>query len=211
MQLKHTDEHESIIGYTIEVYKDFGVHTPSDLDVSRRAILNLIDAPGRLIDLGCGCGYFLSYLVQNSIHRIVPYGVDIDEISIDQAQELVLPHYRENFFVADIEQFVFSIKFDYIIVNPLYIGNNFVRSFEYYYKNLNPGGKLVLMITNDTLPRMKDWTSIWSFLSSKNLRWVQMNPLTLGFVVKNHVTESHDLETPIRVKDLLKLGGSHVS
>jgi 16S rRNA G1207 methylase RsmC len=207
MSLKTIDEHSSIVGYTKEVYQKFGVNSPDDLDQSRRVVLNLIDHDGKIIDLGSGNGWFLKYLVERSLHNLTPYGVDISEEAINEAKTEVFPDHAKNFKVADIEKYKLTTGFDYIIVNPLYTGRDFIEHFEKYYANLNVGGKLILMITNDTLERMEDWCEVWDFLRYKNLKWVQMNPLSYGVAVKHDVIEEKGLESNIKVRDLLNLGG----
>ena len=205
MSLKVTDRHSSIEGYTIDVYKRFGVNSPDDLDLSRRPILNLIDHMGKVIDLGSGCGWFLKYLVENSIHNLDPYGIDIEPESIREAKEIVFPEYADNFEVADIEEYALFGNFDYIIVNPLYVGLEFPMIFEHYWNHLNPHGKLILMITNDTLVRMIDWKGLWDFLRHRNLKWYQTNPLTIGYITKHGVTVDKQLNSPVSIKDLLSI------
>ena len=201
MSLK-TGDHDSIVGYTEAVYKSFGVMSPDDLDKSRFIFLQLISHPGKIIDLGCGCGWFLKYLVDRSVHRIEPFGVDISQEAIDEAKK-IFPEYVANFVVGDIQDVPLPGGVDYIVVNPLYLGIDFAEHYARFWSNLNEGGKLLLMITNDTLARMSEWKELWRFLKEKNLKWVQMDPLTYGYIAKNEVLEKEGLQTQFRIRDLL--------
>ena len=197
------DLHSSIEGYTISVYNKFGVKSPDDLDHSRYMFLQLINHPGKIIDLGCGCGWFLKYLVERSVHKLEPFGVDIDAESIREAQEIVFPEYKDNFSCSDIQDIVLDSKFDYIIVNPLYLGVDFAKHYEKLWNSISDRGMMILMITTDTLERMTNWKGLWRFLKKKNLSWVQTNLLTHGYVTKNCVREEKDLRNSIRVSELL--------
>lgn len=81
--------------------------------------LSLIDHDGRVLDLGCGNGLLLRHLVKRSKFKLEPYGVDFIRESIEQARELILPEYRDNFILMNIAEYPLEEEYyDYIFFDP---------------------------------------------------------------------------------------------
>ncbi len=102
--------------------------------------------PGKVIDLGCGDGSLLKFLVKECPYALIPYGVDFLEQSILIAKKEILPEFSNNFFTGNILNFdIGTFKPNYIIVNPFYVleedRKNFIRKS---FKALGKNGKLIL-------------------------------------------------------------------
>lgn len=74
---------------------------------------------GRILDLGCGNGLMLKYVVSRSPHALIPYGVDLMPESIAQARQIVLPEFADNFSVGNVADYAFADSpYEYIFVGP---------------------------------------------------------------------------------------------
>jgi len=81
--------------------------------------LRLIPRSGKVLDLGCGNGLLLCHLVRHSPHKLIPYGVDFIEESIEQAKTLILPEYADNLAVGNIAEYPFAdAPYDFILFDP---------------------------------------------------------------------------------------------
>lgn len=110
------------------------------------AFLDLFDKSGDVLDLGCGNGALLAFLVSNSPASLRPYGVDFLEESIREAKDVVLPGFAANFSTSSVDDFNPDAKrFRYVITSPDY---TFETDSENYVRKcfgwVEPIGKLVL-------------------------------------------------------------------
>jgi Methyltransferase domain len=67
---------------------------------ARRPIVEAIDGPGALLDIGCANGYLLESIVRWSAHPIEPYGLDFAPKLVALARKR-LPQWSDRFFVGD--------------------------------------------------------------------------------------------------------------
>lgn len=117
--------------------------------------LPLIDRGGKIIDLGCGNGMLLKFLLQFSGHHLMPYGIDLNKEAIQQAKTDVLPEYADNFAAGNIKDYGFREgPFDIIISSPFYsLGNP--KDFTKKCMNaLKPKGKLIYFFYYDVFRRL---------------------------------------------------------
>lgn len=101
-------EHENeynISGHPALPYNTFMVFT------------KLIHRNGKIIDLGCGNGVLFAFY--NKKFKLIPYGVDFLEKSIENAKKEIVPEFKDNFKVKNLIDYEFEDgKFDFIITNP---------------------------------------------------------------------------------------------
>lgn len=115
--------------------------------------LPLIDRNGKIIDLGCGNGMLLKFLIEFSSKSLECYGVDINEKAIKEAK-ILLPIFQSNFIVDDVRKVELGKKpYDIIITNPFYAHPNLA---DYVYKCINgltDAGKLIFRVHDDVLKK----------------------------------------------------------
>ena len=113
----------------------------SYLDSKSRHLFQLVQKPGRLLDVGCGNGEFLKF-ARN--HGWDVTGIDFDEKAITEAGSSGLDVRLGSIEVIDSEE-----KFDFIclshVIEHVYDPAEFVRSC---YSRLNDGGVLWLETPN---------------------------------------------------------------
>ena len=100
----HSDNLEKLLEYWIQ---------------NRQPIVQAICQAGRFLDIGCANGFLLVCLMRWNDFQITPYGIDIDEHSIEAARVL-LPEYPNHFVQVPLEHFFvpsnfgFPEDFDYV-------------------------------------------------------------------------------------------------
>lgn len=113
--------------------------------------LPLIDRDGKILDLGCGNGMLLQFLLEFSQHKLTPYGVDHTFKAVTQASTEILPEFKNNFEHGDVNNYNFRKgPFDIIIANPFY-SNNKKEFTDKCLSNLYHDGRLIYRIHNDVL------------------------------------------------------------
>ncbi len=138
-----------------------------------RAFSEQIDKDGKVLDLGCGNGLMLKYLMFTSGYKLIPYGVDFMESSIKQAKEILHPQYAKNFVVDNISDYSFKagpFNFIFAIIHHIYPGDR-KEYLEKTKKNCKKEGKIIFYEYGDVLkaenyswvgefPELKDWKLI---------------------------------------------------
>lgn len=121
----------------------------SNADAQRRAysrLCKLFDRDGAVLDLGCGDGRLLAYLLRESGRALAPFGVDFLAESIELARVEVLPEHAASFAVENVDEFdPGALRFAYVITAPCYVVPT--RQPAYLQRCLGwlqPGGRLVL-------------------------------------------------------------------
>jgi len=162
-------------------YKDYGFHNDApthNMGYQLHELISLLDKTKNrfILDLGCGNGYLVNYLLNNGYNA---YGTDASEKGIEIAKKSHL----ERFFVQDLSVDTLpaelqKIPFDTIIstevIEHLYNPEAFIN----FCKNqLKPGGELIITtpyhgyLKNLTLSILDKWDS-------------HMDPLWLGGHIK---------------------------
>lgn len=114
--------------------------------------LPLIDRDGKIMDLGCGNGMLLAFLMKFSGHELEPYGIDCKPKPIGQARGEILPEYERNFRVAHISEYDYAEgPFDIIIANPFHVDLGIDAFTQRCLSHLIQGGRLVYRIHDDVL------------------------------------------------------------
>ena len=119
--------------------------------------LSLINGDGKIIDLGCGNGLLLRHIVTKSRYRLIPYGVDFIEESINQARELILPEYRDNFIASNIVDVDLGKgEYDFILFDPTHVHiDDHLQVLEKVLKACRPGGRIIFYTYKDMLRILK--------------------------------------------------------
>jgi SAM-dependent methyltransferase len=138
--------------------RHFDSHVPeysvARLTFAARAIAERTDAESSLVDLGCGAGNILSYLVESTPVRDV-VGVDVSERLLERCSELVqCPVHRGSILDEDLPAII-GRTFDVAVVAAVLhhlIGRTRAGSRAYAraalrnsLRLLNPGGHLVIV------------------------------------------------------------------
>ena len=115
--------------------------------------LPLIDRPGDIMDLGCGNGMLLRFLMEFSGQKLIPHGVDINIHALMQAKEKILKKYSNNFSFGRIENYDLKNQaFDILIANPFYVPDEKKKQFvEDCFESINIDGRLIFRVHEDTL------------------------------------------------------------
>ncbi|MFC1716716.1 class I SAM-dependent methyltransferase [Candidatus Poribacteria bacterium] len=108
---------------------------------------------GKVVDLGCGNGLMLRYLMEHTSFTLIPYGVEFLEPSIRQAREIIHPEYKPHFIVCNIVDYEYKdAPFDFVFANPHYIHPEDMAGFLYsVLSNCADGGRVVFYTYHDAL------------------------------------------------------------
>ncbi len=134
-----------------------------------RAFTAEIDRNGKVLDLGCGNGLMLQYLILTCGYKLIPYGVDFMELSIKQAREIIHPQYPKNFVVANVINYSFQDgPFDFIFVPLHHIHpDDRINYLNKIKKSCQKKGKIIFYEYADALQAEKEnW--IGGYLELKN-------------------------------------------
>ncbi len=148
--------------------------------------LHLINQDGKIIDLGCGNGMLLKYASQFSGHKLIPFGIDISEMALEQAVNEIFPNHKENFHLVDVNQYGFAQgKFNLIITNPFY-AKDMGELTDKCLDNLEPGGRIIYRVHDDVLRinRIQSLDEV-SALKGYNMKTSNGNWLVFGVIDKN--------------------------
>lgn len=129
-------------------YKDYGFYTndPSHAFFYLQApLLSLLDKNANrcLLDLGCGNGYFVNYLLKQGYNA---YGTDASENGISIAQK----EYPDRFFLQDLStgklpKQLQGLQFDTIlsteVIEHLYDPEGFI---DFCKQSLQPNGEIII-------------------------------------------------------------------
>lgn len=144
-----------------------------------QAILDVVDRPGSILELGCGNGLLLRYLHDHSPHQLNCCGVDINESAIRVAQSEVFPEQPQSFCSGDIRTYEPRPGQHAIIVtNPLYAdpgyyeqqngqiprvsGEGFITQYiERCLAGLEKGGRLILFCYAEQLRQIAPFRPIF--------------------------------------------------
>lgn len=159
-----------------ELYRQNGYLTPP-YDIYE-GFLRLVDQAGRIVDLGCGNGMLLRYLLDHSPHALTPFGLDLDPRCISIARSSVFPEFAGNFFVGDLRNVNFiGSPFQTVLANPvcanpafyeqndgrtkyLYRDSSIYRFVRDCYQQVGAGGRLILFCYEEEVRGIPDFASI---------------------------------------------------
>jgi len=113
----------------------------------------LIQKDGKIIDLGCGNGLLLHYLIKKNPYSLVPFGIDFIDLSIEQAKKIIFPSYAHNFFAKNLLEYDFAQgPFDFILFDPYHLHSNDLSSFiQKLLHHCAANGKIIFYAYPDEL------------------------------------------------------------
>ena len=142
-----------------------------------------IDRDGKVLDLGCGNGLMLKHLIIHTKRKLIPYGVDFLKESINQAREIILPEYAENFVVDNIVEYDYdNTPYDFIFFDPYDIHpEDTPKVLEDILRALSPKGKLICYTYRDVLNSYGyGWVGEFPHLEELELRRIDHPEVSLG-------------------------------
>jgi cyclopropane fatty-acyl-phospholipid synthase-like methyltransferase len=156
-------------------------------DTLYRAFAEQIDKNGKVLDLGCGNGLMLKYLISTSGYKLVPYGADFMEKSIWQAKNILFPEYADNFKNCNVVDYNFKEgPFDFIFtfINHVYPAQR-KKYIEKIIKSCKRGGKIIFYEYADVL-RAKSYSWVGDIPEINGWKLVRKDypELSLGILSK---------------------------
>ena len=136
---------------------------------------------GRIVDLGCGYGYFSNVLAVTSIRREV-LGVDLDANRIEKARRSIGKRSGINFLQQEISGWSIPTCEGIAMVDLLHYFPSPVQDelLDRCYCSLAPGGKLLLREV-DVRPRLKFWFNYLHEWLLTRINFTQSNTRGLFF------------------------------
>ena len=136
------------------------------------AFCEQIDRNGKMLDLGCGNGLMLKYLIQTTQYKLIPFGIDFMKKSIEQAKKIIHPQYAQNFVFGNLinyDLYFKKTKFDFIFtfLSHLYPADRKIL-LKKIRKSCRKGGKIIFYEYSDVIkalhyswvgqfPELKNW------------------------------------------------------
>lgn len=153
-------------------------------DINYGAFREQINKDGKVLDLGCGNGLMLKYLMATSGFKLIPYGADFMEKSIKQAKEILFPEYADNFDLCNVADYTFEKgPFDFIFTfishvhtsqRKKYIGN--------VVKSCKKGGRIIFYEYRDVIEASKI-QCVGDSPELKNIKTERRNYPTVSFAI----------------------------
>lgn len=123
--------------------------------------------PYRLLDVGCGEGVLLHYLVRDELERYV--GLDWSEVAVRRAAERYRDLPLADFSAAAAEEYVSRCdeRFEVVVINEvLYCCPDPLEVFKAYSRLVRDGGVLILSICDAQL-------ALWQLIERVHHRWLK--------------------------------------
>ncbi len=140
--------------------------------IKYKKIISLIKNPKKILDVGCGDGFFDELLIKNFDCEV--YGIDISRKILNAAKRRGIKTIKH-----DLNKFPWPIKekFDYIvagdIIEHLYDGTSFVKECR---RLLKKGGKLII-----STPNINSYHNRFLILIGKYPLWMDYAPNKTGY------------------------------
>ncbi|MEZ5082183.1 MAG: class I SAM-dependent methyltransferase [Bacteroidales bacterium] len=149
-----------------------GWYNTNDQFKTYDAFLSLIDKSGNIIDLGCGNGMLLKYLIDNSSFKLIPHGVDFLIKSVNEAK-LSFPKFSDNFSAENVFNFrSANKKFNYVLTSLSYVHFDHMHQYFLNCKELlNANGRLILY-EYDGSPYLKSIKDILKKFLVENVKYI---------------------------------------
>lgn len=148
-----------------------------------KAFVTEIDKDGKVLDLGCGNGLMLKYLMLTSGYKLIPFGVDFMKLSIKQAKEIFHPQYKDNFTINNVINYSFvKSPFDFIFVPLHHIHLDDRKKYLIKIKkNCKKNGKIIFYEYKDVLSAIKqDWVGEYQELKNWKLKRKDYPGVSIG-------------------------------
>jgi hypothetical protein len=97
-------------------------------EAARRPIVEAIDGPGTLLDVGCANGLLMESIVAWSDHSVEPYGLDFASGLVDLARAR-LPQCADRIWLGDAASWSPQFRFDFVHVRIELGPIDHIRSF----------------------------------------------------------------------------------
>lgn len=158
----YTNRHQALMRMYWEkndgtnIYLPNGIVGPDHIGEVYNPFCEQITHGGKVLDLGCGNGLMLRYLMEHTQFKLIPYGVDFIEPSIRQAKEIIHPEYGSNFALCNIMDYGYKdAPFDFIFADPYDIYPEDMPKFlEDVLKACADGGRVIFYTYHDVLERL---------------------------------------------------------
>lgn len=151
-----------------------------------KAFAEQIDKDGKVLDLGCGNGLMLKYLMLASGYKLIPYGVDFMKHSIKQAKEILHPQYKNNFTFGNVINYSFNKgPFDFIFVPLHHIHPSDRKEYlDKIKKSFSKNGKIIFYEYSDALNAEKqEWIGAYPELRGWNIERKDYPGVSIGIFI----------------------------
>jgi cyclopropane fatty-acyl-phospholipid synthase-like methyltransferase len=141
-----------------------------------QAFSEQVDKDGKVLDLGCGNGLMLKYLMKCSGFKLIPYGADFMEKSIKQAKKIIHPDHAKNFITCNVVDYPFKKNFFDLIftfLNHVYPKDR-KEYLEKVKESCKEGGKIVFYEYSDVM-NFRSCSWVGNFPEIKNLKLEERN------------------------------------
>jgi 2-polyprenyl-3-methyl-5-hydroxy-6-metoxy-1,4-benzoquinol methylase len=160
---------------------------PALPDTTYQSFSEEINKDGKVLDLGCGNGLMLKYLMETSGHKLIPYGADFMEKSIEQAKNILFPEYADNFENCNVADYSFGKgPFDFIFTFLSHIYPPQRKKYiEKVIKSCKRGGKVIFYGYSDTIkPDEPSWIGEAPELKNLNLEKKGNKSVSIAILIK---------------------------
>jgi tRNA1(Val) A37 N6-methylase TrmN6 len=107
------------------------------------SFLEVIDRSGKILELGCGNGLLLKFLVERSGRTLKPYGIEADARRVEEARRSIFPQWPGSVREGDLKTCAYrGGPFDLIIANPLYANPGYDEQVGGKIRRLDPDGSI---------------------------------------------------------------------
>ena len=121
----------------------------------------------------------------NSKQKLVPYGIDFLQKSVQQARKEVLPEFKGNFCVGNFVRTEFGQRFDYVITDPECASDeDMVYFYDKCVRMLRKNGMLIFFIQPDAFKRIKKRPRTLHLLKTKKLKWIKYRNMVCCYAKK---------------------------
>ncbi len=156
-----------------DLYLPNGIVKPDKVEGLYDCFCEQITHDGKVMDLGCGNGLMLKYLIEHTPFTLTPYGVDYLEPSIRQAKEMIHPEHESHFVVGNVMDYDYrDAPFDFIFADPYDVHpRDTTRFLQDVLNACADGGRAIFYTYHDVLEHYGySWVGKFSGVSGLPIR-----------------------------------------
>jgi len=168
--ISHSDEDNTIIGKLYKIARSFALKR-------KRKLIERLSTNKRLLDVGCGTGYFIDYCQQ---HGWQVSGVEPNDIARNQAEEKTNINIKED--LSEIEESSFEVITLWHVLEHL---PNLEETLNQLKSLLTPGGVLIIAVPNFEAYEASVFEENWAAYDVPRHLY-HFNRESIGFLANKH-------------------------